>query len=200
MTIIACVKVNDGVLMAGDTLVCDGQSSIVGFRQKWVHGKKVSLAIAGTGRVIDLLQANVEKFKPDFSTDKIWSVLTALLRKDGWKPNEKEPGEAAFYNTSMLFATADRAISFCGAGGTVESRPFELLTRGSGGAYADGAWHALTHSKLAVDAPDLGIQIITDRPREFLKRSLRAAMHWDRGCGGVIQVWRRDRAGLHAYS
>lgn len=167
-----------GTWIASDQLVSGGQS-VVAYSQKWVHGRRLSIGVAGHYTAVTALKHHIGKFKPDASEHAIWMTVAKVFRSMHWKPQEKD-GEPGYFDCTFLFATADRLVTFGSTGGGVQVGTGVFVSRGSGCSQAEGAWSATRTSGHSVG--------------KRLQLGIEAACEWDSACGGkpYVACWTKN--------
>ena len=176
MTIIAAVHVpGTGTWIGSDTMASfhDGDAATYNCEKWIVRDDGFALGVSGSGSMLTALRhlyplVPVPGIISPFNLSR-W--LRQVMADIGAKPKDSE-GNVSWYDFTALHAWPGGVYSLSSEGGATDGEPNEIIARGSGMAYAIGAWWGSSFRTLLME------------PEHKLGLALECANHWAGGCGG----------------
>lgn len=158
-----------GTWIGGDTLVC-AHNETVGFTRKWILKGGAALGLCGSNVMQGWIEDSVA-FDAGTKPVALFRSVVAALKENDFKPKQEDENPS-LWGFAALFATPERVVRINGCGSVVGWFPDGFAATGSGANYAEGAAHALVRDGKT--------------EAEVVSHAVRAAMAWDRGCGGDL--------------
>lgn len=171
MTIICAQRVDGGVLIGSDSLVCGEGFLCPQGQKKWAcTDGGLWVGLSGHFRAMSLIKSIGADTADGFVSD-----LRARIKEDDWsRVQDDDRGYPAIYCTYLIVVEENRVFHVHGSGSVVDFGDC-FCAEGSGREYAYGAAYALR--------ADCG-----PNPELVMRMAIEAACKYDPACGGDVFI------------